>query len=156
MENHERFLSHLDKSSEAVFAAAAFLHKKGLDVRINATRRASSHSEWKKYRDDGDIYAYDKKGNSYRVEAKGLSCDFTSVRDWKFKDFMVCAKHSFDSASPKPYAYIILNKNKTHAAIVRSSTSSCWETVSRKDSRYDNVVQEFYTCPMGSIDWVSL
>ena len=46
MENHERFLSHLDKSSEAVFAAAAFLHRRGLDVRINATRRASSHIDW--------------------------------------------------------------------------------------------------------------
>tara|TARA_Y100000593_G_scaffold32670_1_gene64413 strand:- start:621 stop:1091 length:471 start_codon:yes stop_codon:yes gene_type:complete len=154
-ENHKKFLSHLDDSTEAVFITALYLHKLGLDVRINAMQKAKSHKDWKNCKDDGDIYIY-KNDKKYRIEVKGLSCDFTNGSDWKFKDFMVCAKHSYDNANPAPYAYILLNKNKTHAAIVNTSTYASWETVFRKDSRYEGVTQEFYICPLSKIQWRSL
>jgi len=154
-QNHRKFLNHLDNSSEAVFITALYLHKLGLDVRINAMQKAKSHKDWKDFKDDGDMNIY--KGNkSYRIEVKGLSCNFTNGSDWSFKDFIVCAKHSYDNATPKPYAYMILNKNKTHIAIVNTKTYLDWEVVTRKDSRYENVTQEFYTCPLNKIQWRTL
>jgi hypothetical protein len=153
--NHEKFLIHLNNSSEAVFVVAKYLYLKGLDVRINALKKSKSHSEWKKFKDDGDLFIYHKK-NKYRIEVKGLSCDFTDDKDWAFKDFIVCAKHSYDNAKLKPYAYFILNKNKTHIGRVKSSTKHNWNVVSRKDNRYKNVKQEFYTCELSDIEWINI
>jgi len=150
--NHVKFLKHLEDSSLSVFIIALYLYNKGLDVRINALKKAKSHKDWKKYKDDGDIFTY-KNGNEYRIEVKGLSCDFTSDKDWVFKDFIVCAKHSFDNSIKKPYAYFILNKKRTHLAIVKTETKDQWSVVSRKDNRYDNVSQQFYTCPFNIIKW---
>jgi|TARA_R110000744_G_C18997452_1_gene521367 hypothetical protein len=152
--NHSKFLKHLDNSSEAVFIVAKYLYLKGLDVRINALKKAKKHSDWKKYKDDGDLFIFNKN-KSYRIEVKGLSCDFTNKNDWSFKDFIVCAKHSFDNSNPKPYAYFILNKKRTHCAIVKEKTSGIWNIVQRKDNRYQNIVQEFYTCDLSKIEWIS-
>lgn len=153
--NHNKFLKHLDDSTKAVFLVAKHLYLKGFDVRINALKKAKKHSDWKKYKDDGDLFIFHNK-KSYRIEVKGLSCDFTNKNDWCFKDFIVCAKHSFDNANPKPYAYFILNKKRTHCAIVKETTSDNWNIVSRKDNRYENVVQYFYTCDLNKIEWIEL
>lgn len=154
-ENHKKFLEHLENSTESVFIVARYLHKKGLDVKIKAVQKAKKHEEWKQYKDDGDIFVY-KNGIPYRIEVKGLSCNFTSDKDWKFKDFIVCAKHSYDSADPIPFSYMILNKDKTHIAIVKTTSYPLWDVVVRIDSRYENVKQEFYTCPVKNIEWVKI
>ena len=86
--------------------------------------------DWKDFKDDGDMCIY-KGDKSYRIEVKGLSCDFTNASDWSFKDFIVCAKHSYDNSTPKPYAYMILNKDKTHMGIVNTRTYLDWGVVSR-------------------------
>ena len=152
--NHKRFLEHLDDSIDTVFIVAKYLyHKTGMDIKINSLERASKHSEWNRCKDDGDLYLF-KDNISYRIEVKGLSCDFKNNDDWPFRDFIVCAKHSFDHADPKPYAYFILNKNRTHAAIVRTHTSDSWHVVERADKRYNNITQCFYICDFEHIEWI--
>jgi hypothetical protein len=153
--NHEKFLSHLDFSAEALFIIALFLHRKGFDVWINGLKKASRHKDWKEFKDDGDLYVV-HKGSMYRIEVKGLSCSFTGLHNWPYRDFIVCAKHSFDNAIQKPYAYMILNKERTHIGIVKSSTRSSWEVVERQDNRYENITQTFYTCPLSVIEWKSI
>ena len=37
--------------------------------------------------------------------------------------------------------------------IVNTRTYLDWGVVSRKDSRYKDVTQEFYTCPLNKIQW---
>lgn len=154
-ENHKKFLKHLDDSVDSVFIASRYLYDKGLDVRINSMRKAKNHKEWKEFKDDGDLFVY-KKDKQFRVEVKGLSCNFTNSKDWPFRDFIVCAKHSYDISKVKPFAYIILNQNRTHIAIVKTNTFSNWNVVSRKDNRYQDVTQDFYTCPLNSIEWVKI
>jgi len=154
-ENHSKFLRHLNDSSDSVFIVARYLYDKGLDVRINSLKRAKRHSDWKNYKDDGDLFVY-KNDNEFRIEVKGLSCDFTNKSDWCFRDFIVCAKHSFDLANKKPSAYFILNKQRTHIAIVRTKYFDKWNVVSRKDTRYDSVTQEFYTCSLDDIEWIKI
>ena len=118
--------------------------------------KASSHKDWKSCRDDGDLEVY-KNNNKYRVEVKGLSADFTCAEDWKYGNkFIVCAKHSYDQAKTKPYAYMILNKNRTHVAIVKTTTKNDWYVEYRKDSRYNDFGQECYFCPLDKIEWRKL
>ena len=154
-ENHKKFLKHLDDSSDSVFIVARYLYDKGLDVRINSLKRAKTHADWKRFKDDGDLFVY-QNGNEIRIEVKGLSCNFTNKDDWCFPDFIVCARHSFDISNKKPSAYFILNKQRTHMAIVKTKNHSRWNVVSRVDSRYDNVTQDFYTCSLDDIDWVKI
>ena len=151
-DDHARFIKHLDESSKAVFVVAYYLHELGMDLRIDAIRRCASHAEWKKFKDDGDLFIL-RDGNELRIEVKGSSRSFTKASDWMFPSFFVCAKHSYDLAEKKPYAYFILNAERTHAAIVNTDTHSKWEVVTKKDYRYENMVQQFYTCPIELVKW---
>jgi len=152
MDNHARFLKHLDQSSKAVFVVAHHLHRKGLDVRVNATRRASSHKEWKKFKDDGDMFVY-RGGNEYRIEVKGSRRIFTCGDDWPFDNVFICAVHSYDLAEKKPYAYFVLSGDMKHVGIVNTDTYPKWRVMRKKDRRYENVEQDFYTCPIELVKW---
>tara|TARA_X000001382_G_C3140483_1_gene169407 strand:+ start:486 stop:944 length:459 start_codon:yes stop_codon:yes gene_type:complete len=149
--NHIKFLEHLDESKNAVFKCAEYFYKKGIPVEIQPMQKAKRHKDWKDHTDDGDLLI------SQRIEVKNVSADFTSENDWKFGNkFIVCAKHSWDMAQLKPYAYMIVNKNKTHVAIVYGKTKKHWFVEERTDKRYDNVKQEFYFCPLDKIIWIEL
>lgn len=154
-DNHKKFLKHLDDSSDSVFIVARYLYDKGMDVKINSLKKAKKHSDWRKYKDDGDLFVYVNNVES-RVEVKGLSCEFTNEKDWRFPDFIVCAKHSFDNALKKPIAYFILNKQRTHMAVVKTKYSDSWKVISKVDTRYQGVEQKFYSCSLDKINWVKL
>lgn len=150
-DNHKKFLTHLDDSQSAVWLVAEWLNNRGYDVTINATKKAPSHDDWKNYADNGDLEI------KQRIEVKHLSAEFTCMDDWPFGNkFIVCAKHAFDRAKPKPYAYIILNNKKTHMALVMGATSNSWFSEIRKDSRYNQVDQEFYFCPINEVKFTKI
>jgi len=154
-DNLTKFLSHLDASTTAVFTAALYFYEKGLDVRIGGLRKCTSHQNYMDFVDDGDLFVYNQ-GESNRIEVKNLSAQFTCAEDWPFRDFMVCAKNAYDNATPKPYAYMIFNKNRTHIAIVKGDTHKHWKVVSRTDRRYDNYTQDFYICDLEHIQFKSI
>lgn len=150
-ENHQRFLKHLAASNDGVWRVAQWLQQKGYPVTVNPMTQAKTRAEWKDHRDEGDLTV------AMRVEVKHLSAQFTCMNDWPFKDkFIVCARHSYDQAKQKPYAYVCMNRDKTHAAIVPGSTRSKWYVEERQDRRYEGVTQEFYLCPLDQIEFVSL
>ena len=123
----------------------------GYPVSIPPTFVAPSHEEREEYADDGDLYV------GQRVEVKRLGVEFTGRADWPFgSKFIVCAKHSFDRAKPKPYRYYYLNKSETHAAIVMGSSHKSWYCETKKDSRYEDMVQDCYMCPMHLVKFISL
>jgi hypothetical protein len=139
----QRFVKHLSESHEGVISAANWLNSLGYSVTIPPSTVSDSYENRMKHVDKGDLYI------NMRVEVKRLGIEFTSRADWKFGDkFIVCAKHSFDNASPKPYAYIIQSADLKHIAVVHSSTCKQWYSEKRKDSRYEDVTQEFYLCPI--------
>jgi len=151
MNDNERFKKHLAKSHGPVWKVANYISSMGYPVNIPPTFVAPSHEEWKEYADDGDLYV------GQRVEVKKLGVDFTGRRDWPFgSKFIVCAKHSFERAKPKPYRYYYLNKNETHAAVVMGSSHKSWYCETKKDSRYEDMVQSFYMSPMNLVKFVEL
>jgi len=146
--NHARFLSHLDKSTTAVWCVAQWLCNRGYQATVLPATKAANPSEWKDHADVGDILL------SQRIEVKRLSVEFSGREDWPFgEDFIVCAKHAWDRAKPKPHAFIILSANMGHAAIVKGDTFGRWRVEKRKDSRYNGIEQEFYLCPLDDIEW---
>ena len=151
--NHKKFTEHLKESTKALFIVAHFFHHHGYTIRINGQKcspEASSHEE---YADDGDLFIFNKE-KWVRIEVKGLTAEFSNSEDWPFKNFMVCAKHSYDKTLPyPPSSYYILNKTRTNAAIVKTNTFDHWFTKTVKDGRYENVSQEFYHCPLDKIEW---
>lgn len=150
-QNHSKFLQHLDESQTAVWHVAKWLHGLGYKVAVNAISKAPRHEDWQDYADSGDLEI------NQRMEVKKLSVDFTGPQDWPFgSKFLVCAKHSFDRATPKPHAYIILSKSGTHAAIVKKESYQRWYVEQRKDSRYQDVEQEFYLAPLDCVQFYQL
>lgn len=142
MGNHQKFLGHLRDSVEGVFFAAKWLHSFGYDVTVKPSTEAETHADWKRHADGGDIFI------QQRIEVKQLGCTFTESQ-WPFgEDFIVCAKHSFDRATPKPYAYLYISADQGCVAVLKSETSGSWEVKKRKDSRYEGIEQEFYFAPL--------
>jgi len=149
--NHDRFLTHLRASDSARWLVASWLVSRGHLVSLQPQRYAPSADKWKEYADKGDLMI------SFRIEVKQRSFDFTSREDWPFKgDFIVCARHSFDDARPKPFGYIHVNRAGTHAGYVRSSSARTWHIENVKDSRYDNVAQETYFAPLNVVTFFAL
>lgn len=157
-EDSHSFQKHLKESQNTVWLVAQWLCKKGYHIQIGPngglfpkkTGAAESHKDFIKHQDSGDLYI------SQRVEIKGLSANFTSAEDWPFDGFIVCAKHSWDYADPKPYVYFIVNNNRTHMAIVKGDTSSKWTVREKKDKRYHLMEQKFYYCPLDLIKWIEI
>ena len=153
-ENHKKFTEHLKESTKALFIVAHYFHHHGFTIRINGQKCSPTASSHEKYADDGDLFIQTKDDEWIRIEVKGLNAEFTNLNDWPFKNFMVCAKHSYDKTLPDPpTCYYILNKTRTHAALVKTNTFDHWFTKTVKDGRYENVSQEFYHCPLDKIEW---
>ena len=127
--------------------AADWLTRRGHAVTLPAVRVTPDPSKQEEYADEGDLYI------QQRIEVKHLSAQFTGRQDWPFKDFIVCAKHSFDNAFPKPHAYIILSKDLCHVAVVMAANHKSWTVSERTDKRYDNIKQDFYFSPLDQVLW---
>ena len=150
-ENHRKFLSHLDNSADAVWRVAQMLSGRGYSVTVPAASRARVHGEWQDHADAGDLYI------SQRVEVKQLGAEFSSASDWPFgKHFIVCAKHAFDRARPRPHSYVILSASGNTAACVLGSDHKNWYVEKRKDRRYEGVEQEFYFSPLEMVQFFQM
>ena len=157
MDNHDLFLKHLDESKQAVWIVARWLNELGYSVKIYATKKADKHENWKKYADKGDIEISDGDIEiSHRIEVKRRGLKFINKKDWPHRDFIVCAKHAWDRAEPKPFAFIVLSNDYKYAGIVKSDSRKKWYAKSIKDGRYDNVTQEFYLIALDNVDWIVL
>jgi hypothetical protein len=145
--NNKRFLQHLRDSHDDVWRVAWWLNSKGYEVRIPPTTYAKNYEDRLNHQDQGDLYVKFQKEE--RVEVKGLSAQFTSKDDWPMGNTaIVCAKHSFDNADPKPFFYLLLSADKVHAMFIRSDTKEHWEVREYTDKRYESMRQRFYVCPI--------
>ena len=142
-ENWEKYKSHLKKSSEGVWTVARYLFNQGYDVKVNATKIAPTRSQYYDYVDKGDI-EISGKCDTKIIEVKNVSLEFTSHNDFPYETFIVCAKKAYDRHNDKPYAYVIVNKHRTHAITVTTDTYNMWKVEELKDKRYTNYKQLFY------------
>ena len=157
--NHKKFTEHLKESTKALFIVAHYFHHYGYSIRINGQKCSPDASSHEEYADDGDLFIQTKdyKKKWVRIEVKGLNTEFTNIKDWPHKNFMVCAKHSYDKTLPNPpSSYYLLNKSRTHAAVVKTKTYSDWFVRTTQDKYYKSVSQDFYYCPLNKVEWITI
>ena len=147
MNDHERFKKHLMDSQKCVWKASKSLSDIGLPVTIEPTFYSDSYDNRLYYQDNGDIRI------SLRIEVKGINTNFTCQEDFPYSHMFVCAKHSWDFTNPKPFGYIIYNKEQTHFAFIPGSTHSSWTVNTIKDKRYGNMVQKVYKVSLEKVLW---
>lgn len=149
--DHSRFVDHLNQSRHGVWLVADWLNRKGMDVTITANSVSKGYEDRMDHVDSGDLYI------NQRVEVKSLSAEFTCKDNWPFgKELIVCAKHSYDNATPKPYMYMLLSKDKTHAIIIMGRNHKKWTVKKYKDKRYENMEQDFYISSVDDVDFIKL
>ena len=153
----DKFVERLNKSRKAVQVVADWWRSRGYLVNVPETEIRPSHNQWKQYVDSGDCYVTHKHGGTQkRFEVKGLSYNFTDITDWPFgSNFIVCAKHSWDNAEPKPFAYMYLNPGMTHAAVVFGHHHKSW-TIKSVPDRDRSYAQDCYLSPIDNISWIVL
>ena len=145
--DNRKVIQHVRKSQDDVWRVARWFSEKGYEVRIPPTSYAKTYQDRLNHQDKGDLYVTFQKEE--RVEVKGLSRQFTCKDDWPMGNIaIVCAKHSFDHANPKPFFYILLSADKVHAMFIRSDTKEHWEEKEYTDKRYESMRQVFYVCPI--------
>lgn len=137
---HKTFLKALRDSEQSVLRVAHWIKGSGGIVSYEPPTEAGTHEEWKGHADEGDLAL------RFRLEVKRISRPFTSAADWPFKDFIVCAQHAWDRATPKPFGILCLNRAETHAAFVSAATRPSWWSDERHDRRYPGYTQSFYVC----------
>jgi hypothetical protein len=150
--NHAIFGKALNASDPAVWSIAQWLWKeRETNVTINARSLAPTREEWKEHVDCGDLQV------SQKVEVKQRSFDFTGPQDFKgYSDVIVCAKHSFDNAVPKPYAYCFVDKSGRNAAMILADSRPAWTVRLVIDNRYRNYAQPCYHAPMKYVTFFPL
>lgn len=137
-----RFIAALDESQGAVAEIAAWYSRAGYTVTIPGLHKRPNYEARIDYADNADLYLHQP------LAVKHLSAVFTSREDWPFRDFIVCAKHAWDHAKEKPTRFLLASKDMRFLAVVFSHTHSQWTVQARKDSRYDDMTQLFYFCPL--------
>jgi len=146
--NHDKFLANLKKSHDSSWRFVQWFARKGYGVVTPRIRLAKSHADWRMGADSGDMFV------QVPVEHKHTTKHFTCREDWPFKTFIVCAKHSYDRADPKPWCYLYLNAKSTHMAMVKQSTRRHWTVETIRDNRYDNYEQKVYMCPLEHVQFM--
>lgn len=144
------FLDDLRDSQESVERVAKWLRGKGYPVVVRPTFERPDPAMMAEFSDAGDLEILQ------RVEVKQRkSLTFTSKEDFSYSTIIVDACHCFDNARPKPFAYVILNREMTAAFVVPSSTRAHWRQVVKRD-RFKNRDRNFYECPMEHVQCVQL
>jgi hypothetical protein len=140
MTGYDDFVYELQKSRKAVFRVAEWLHRNGKAIRIDPIKvmpRGGNVEEWV---DDCDLYADDQK-----IEVKCKNVSFTCKEDFPWDTVIVSNSQTVDRNWGLITAYIIVNKEMTHAMIIPTTTKDTWwKGVLKPKNKAGE--QEFYFC----------
>ena len=147
--NNDSFLEALEESKEGVWLIARWLSDQGHHVKVNAVGKAPTVGERYQYTDGGDLEI------CQRIEVKHISASFTCAEDWPYAYMIVCNRATWDASTPKPHAVIHLNKEGTHAAIVKGSDFHLWQVrkISQKGEPFPHDV---LTADVSTVKYVQI
>jgi len=142
---HEQFIDALVLSQTPVKVAANWLRELGYYVRMPEMKIAPTRENNFKYRDSGDLWL-SINGVQMRVEVKHRkNLNFTCCEDYPFETIFIDEQYTIQKPG-KLWAYMILNKDMTYAAVVLSETSRHWVVEEKEDPRQDRPCK-FCVCP---------
>ena len=133
----ETFDRRLARSHLALWVAASWAWDNGQNVRIPSTPPGVP--------DDGDLFVQASPGSRWqRLEVKHIRRDWTCRQDFPFPKVLICARHSWDRANPKPAEYVLFNHRMTHVIRVKRNTRPLWWVDEVADRKRDDGHQECY------------
>lgn len=140
----EEFKRSLRESHGVTVQIAEWLRSKGRDVHVQTTKVRPTIGQCREYADSGDILL---KGKG-RIEVKyRRDLSFVCTETYPYPTVFVDEAHKADREHAEPLvAYIVVNKERTHVAIIKQETRPFWVKSQRHDSR-TNDQREFYECP---------
>lgn len=136
------FVDDLRASQTAVWKVAAWLQARGNNVVVRALRIRPSAESYPEYADAGDLELIQ------RVEVSRRSCMFSCAEDYPFDAVLVDAVHKCDRAVPKPFAYVIVNRDETAVAVVYGRTRVHWTERTIFNSKTNRGDRRVYFCPL--------
>lgn len=147
-----------DKASKEF--ARAWVVSRGNWARVLPNTYAKDPSEKLKHVDKGDLEVIWREFGAIIKRIMGVkhrSLRFTNREDFPWPTLNVCNLPSWEHADPKPYGFINLNRDWTHAAIIWSSTFDAWTKRLSKDHRRDRGEEEWiYECPIGCVQFFNI
>ena len=156
MSNYEGFVSRLQKSRASMFRVGQWLHLHGMSIYIPAIRVAPKDGNNEEYFDECDIQVECPKRGRFKIEVKHINTNFTGKDDWPHgKTTIVSNQGTIERNWGKIRAYILVNKNMTHAMIIRGDTCDKWEkkTIFATNTNKDEV---FYVCLLEHVSFVKI
>lgn len=151
--NHARFQQRLRDSEAARWVAGPWWSCRGWVVELSPMSFSPNPDDWQQHIDNGDMYVWRPAtpDQRHRVEVKHLTRNFTCADDWGYPDVILCAKHSYDRADPKPWGYMLFSGNLKHMALIRGSSHAQWRADTTSDRDYQDRVQRTYFAPFGCV-----
>lgn len=145
------FLEAFEESQKYVEIVAEWLRGKGYDAQVKPSEVRPSFDQRMQYQDSGDIEI------RKRVEVKHRNIPFTSRYDFPYSTVFVDEVYKIDRVPSKKQlaAYIILNKDATHAAIVDPATSEMWVVEEKFDPTHGEVRPTF-ACPVSLVQFLKI
>jgi hypothetical protein len=148
------FSKRFNASRAAIFRVAEFLHReRGLSVCIPRMELAPNVQSSASYSDKGDIYVYTSSKKKFIVDVKHKQVDFTCAEDYPFSDIMVVGLAS--AVRLTAYAYFIVNRDMTHAFVVKGDTKNQW-TIENFPDKERGDREEKYMCSKTLGEFVKL
>jgi hypothetical protein len=135
------FPDDLEKSKQAVWVSARHLSNKGNPVTINPTFLRPNIQDKDAYSDNGDLSLV------LRVEVKWRNIDFKSREDFPYSTVIVDVAKTYNNAKPRPYFYMIVNKDLSGYLLVACNTDKNWVTAKRFDSHVGRE-RLYWECPI--------
>lgn len=75
--------------------------------------------------DNGDLISI-HNCKMHLIDVKHKDVVFTSREDFPYDDIWICQTHQYDDKCPRPDVFVLLNKARTHAAIVKACNYEKW------------------------------
>lgn len=152
--SHAEFLKRLDDSRKSTFLVAEYLHKSGYNVEIPVFDYRDRNTNWEDHVDDGDLFIWKNDGPRHRIDVKHVSFRFTSKEDVRVQKLFVADIRAIQRADPFPLAYISVNKQCTHMAIIWGKTKDTWDIHEVYASNTNKMITAM-RCPVENIDFRS-
>ena len=142
----KEFGDDLDRSREAVFVVAKWLHKQQYDLFIPKIEQRPKYAKSIDYIDDGDLHMT-KNGATYKVNVKGHETLKFTDKFWPYDDVFVANTRFVDLKGDDIGYYMTVSADLKYVGVInRLKTKHAWYVVSYYDKKARQQ-EEAYACP---------
>lgn len=140
--SYQQFTEDLEASRDAVLAVAKHIQSSGRDVVLPVHAVTPCENERFNYQDQCDL----KVAMPHQIKQSSRS--FQSVEEFGFPMVTVDERYKIEKQEgAPPYAYWIVNKDRTGAIVILWSTKDQWDTYTSNDATQGGRACDFMRCP---------